>query len=43
MVKDTLTEAAHIKAKLYKDELIRTGRWGKPNKIVVPPKPKTKR
>jgi hypothetical protein len=37
MVKETLSEAEHIRARAYREELVRTGRWGQSISI---PKPK---
>lgn len=34
MVKETLSEAEHIRAKSFKEELMRTGKWGKPLPIT---------
>ena len=43
MVKETMMESEHIRARAYKEAQIRSGSWDKPFSIPKPTKTKTRR
>lgn len=43
MVRETMMDAEQIRAGAYKEDLIRTGKWGRPMSVPKPVKVKTKR